>query len=301
MGDERNDAALDFDAAWDYNDPAGTRERFEALRIQLQGDDGSQRTNRLQLMTQIARTHGLEGDFDAAHALLDEVEGQLGSLSTIEGVRYLLERGRVFRSSGEIDKALPLFEQAFDIGVPISADYHAIDAAHMMAIVVDSTEARRAWSYKGIEIAEASDQQRVRHWLGSIYNNLGWDYHGDGQFDEALEVFQKALAARQQEGEAKSIAVARWCVARCLRSVGQVTQALAIQQQLQADHIKAGTSDGYVSEELAELHLALGHSAESARYFGEAHRLLSQDKWLVANEGERLERLLKLSESSPQP
>ena len=55
----------------------------------------------------------------------------------------------------------------------------------MVAITVDSTEARRAWSHKGIDIAERSPQPRARHWLGSIYNNLGWDHHGSDEFEQA--------------------------------------------------------------------------------------------------------------------
>ena len=59
---------------------------------------------------------------------------------------------------------------------------------------------------------------------------------------------------------------------------------------------KAGTGDGYVSEELGELYLAQGKTQEAAGHFAEAHRLLSQDAWLVDNEAERLARILKLSQ-----
>ena len=293
MAESSADMAMDFDAVWDYNDPAATRTRFEQFRNHATDSTASYR---LQLATQIARTYGLEGDFKSAHGTLDEVEGQLRGAASVERVRFLLERGRAHRSNGETDKALPLFEQAYDMGRLIRADYHAIDAAHMMAIAADSTQTRRAWSRKGIDIAEASTQTRARHWLGSIYNNLGWDHHGDGEFDAALELFQKALVARQQEAEAGPIAIAHWCVARCMRSVGRLTEALEIQQQLLADHEAAGTGDGYVSEELGELHLALGNTQDAARHFAEAYRKLSQDSWFAAHETERLQRLKDLSQ-----
>lgn len=287
-----SDVTADFDTLWDYGDPAGTRAKFEALRPQMEKADAS---HRLQWMTQIARTHGLEGDFDTAHALLDDVEADLPSTPGAESVRYLLERGRAFRSGGDASAAQPLFEEAFELGRQIDADYHAIDAAHMVAITVDSTAARRDWSRRGLEIAEASTQQRARHWLGSIYNNLGWDYHETGEFEPALDLFQKALVARQEEGKPEPITIARWCIARCLRSLGRLQEALTIQQELLAAHEAAGTADGYVSEELGELYLALEDAAQAATHFAQAHRLLSQDSWFVAHEAERLARIEQLS------
>ncbi|HCV26580.1 MAG: hypothetical protein CME13_22485 [Gemmatimonadetes bacterium] len=107
-------AVLDFDEVWDYGDPAGTRTRFGGF---LTGAADSTLSYRLQLQTQIARTHGLEGDSEAAHKLLDETEGELTDLASVAGVRYLLERGRAHRSSGEPGTALPSFEQAYDLGV----------------------------------------------------------------------------------------------------------------------------------------------------------------------------------------
>lgn len=282
----------DFDALWDYNDPAATRTKFEEVKQ----SDALSASHQLQLLTQIARTHGLEGDFDAAHALLDDVDEALVAGPSVERVRYLLERGRAFRSGGDVDKAQPLFEQAFAEGQQIGADYHTVDAAHMVAITVDSTPLRREWSHRGLTIAESSSQPRARHWLGSISNNLGWDYHEAGEFAPALELFEKALAFRLEEGEAGTIGIARWCVARCLRSLDRIEEALQIQTDLLASHQEAGTEDGYVSEELAELYLLQGDAEQAAQHFAEAYRLLSQDSWFAANEAERLARMQELSQ-----
>ncbi len=53
-----------------------------------------------------------------------------------------------------------------------------------------------------------------------------------------LDMFNKALAARLQEGDAEPISIARWCVARCPRSLGRLTEALDIQKGLLAAHTK---------------------------------------------------------------
>jgi hypothetical protein len=90
--------------------------------------------------------------------------------------------------------------------------------------------------------------------------------------------------------------IARWCVARALRSLGRVDEALEIQQALKASHDQTGTSDGYVEEELAECLVAKGRAGEAKPHFAAAYRLLSADPWLAEKEPQRLERLRDLSQ-----
>lgn len=281
----------DFDAWWDYDDPAGTQARFEQLRDSM--PISTPRDYRLQLKTQIARALGLQRKFAAADQVLVEVANALNAATPAAEVRYLLERGRVLRSSGHTDRALPLFERAFERARLVGTDYHAVDAAHMVALAVDSAQARRDWSLRGIAIASTSKQPRTRHWLGSIYNNLGWDYHDAGEFDAALEMFQQALTARQQEQDEAATNIAHWSVARCYRSLGRVEAALEIQQALLAKYERASTPDGYVHEELGELYLLMQDDRAAAQ-FAAAYGLLSADSWLQANEAARLQRLRQL-------
>ena len=52
--------------------------------------------------------------------------------------------------------------------------------------------------------------------------------------------------------------IARWCVARCLRSLDRTEEALAEQQALAAELEAIGETDAYVAEEIAECLSALG-------------------------------------------
>jgi electron transport complex protein RnfB len=54
----------------------------------------------LEIDTQIARALGLQRRFDAAHATLDAVSPGLAAVDPRVRVRYLLERGRAYNSSG---------------------------------------------------------------------------------------------------------------------------------------------------------------------------------------------------------
>ena len=283
---------LDFDSLWNYDDPAATEQQFRQLlsKAESSGDI----SYHLQLLTQIARTQGLQRQFDSAHQTLDQVtELWTDDLQTVH-VRCQLERGRVFNSSGKPDLARPFFMEAWELAQAIHEDSYAVDAAHMLAIV-SSSEEQMQWNLKALALAESSTQPRANKWLGSLYNNIGWTYHDAKQYDEALAIFEKALRFRVQQGEQSSIRIAKWCVARTLRSLGRIQEALDQQLALLKEHKTAGSSDGYVDEEIGECLLSLGRIDESHPYFAQAYDELSKDAWLVANETARLERLKNLS------
>ncbi len=125
---------LDFDSLWDYSHPDQTETKFLELLPQFPEENPA----RLELLTQIARAQGLQREFTDAHLMLDEVEKQLNIDSSRPRVRYLLERGRVFNSSGQPEKARPFFEQAMTMAQELNEDFYAVDAAHMLAIIADS-------------------------------------------------------------------------------------------------------------------------------------------------------------------
>jgi tetratricopeptide (TPR) repeat protein len=143
-------------------------------------------------------------------------------------------------------------------------------------------------------LAEASSSPRAKKWLGSLYNNMGWSYHDRGDYAKALETFKKGWDWRAARGQAKETLVAKWCVARTLRSLGRFDEALAMQRELLAEYEEAGGQDGFVYEELGECLLAKGLRAEARPWFAKAYATLSDDTWFATNEKERLARLAEL-------
>lgn len=282
---------LDFDKQWNYGDPAASEAAFRKHLPEAEKNAGS--SYHLQLLTQIARAQGLQRKFDDAHATLDSVEKCLDESQAVVKVRYLLERGRVFNSSGKPDQAKPLFLQAWETGQAAGEDFYAVDAAHMMGIVTAGDDAL-AWNLKALQRAEQSNSPRARNWLGSLYNNIGWTYHDQGRYDKALELFEKALTFRQEKKQENEIRIARWSVGRALRSLKRTDEALAIQRELLAEWNKIGQQDGYVYEELGECLLELDRTDEAKPWFAKAYGELSKDDWLKENEAERLARLKRL-------
>jgi len=282
---------VDFDSLWNFSDPAATETAFrELLPAALESGD---ETYHLSLLTQIARTQGLQRSFDDAHAILDDVEKALETAKPVARVRYLLERGRVFNSSKKPEKSHPLFLGAWELAKTIGKDGFAVDAAHMMAII-EKDEKALEWNETALAFAEASEDERARKWLGSLYNNIGWTYHDMSRFDDALTLFEKALYWQEEKGDLESIQIAKWCVGRGLRSLDRIEEALAIQLALLAEFEAAGAKDGYVFEELAECYLIIERHAEAKSYFALAHAELSQDPWLMDNEPDRIARLKEL-------
>ncbi|HRQ40542.1 MAG TPA: tetratricopeptide repeat protein [Chloroflexota bacterium] len=282
---------------WDYNDPAGTAVRFrELLPLAVQsGDTGYY----LELLTQIARAEGLQSHFAEAHATLDEVETKLTPQFPIVTMRYLLERGRVFNSAGEAATAVPLFQQAYDLGqqTGVVADFFTVDAAHMLGIAVASPEEQLQWNLIALEQARRSPDKRAQGWQGSLLNNIGWTYFDAGAYEKALPIFAEAVTWRQtnKPDDAMSIRIANWSVARVLRALGRLDEALVMQQALLAEIKASGAeSDGFVFEEIGECLLALGQGEAARPYFTQAYALLSQQTWLVNSEPARLERLARL-------
>ncbi len=277
--------AIDIDAFWEYSDPALSETRFRAALEPAQGDV------RLELLTQVARTYSLRRRFAEAHALLDDAEQQLTNAGPRPRVRYLLERGRTFNSSGEPEAARVLFVEAWDQAQAAGLEGLAVDAAHMVAITYVGTPAAVAWNARGLTIARVSQDPKARALIPAMLNNSAWDLHALGRFDEALPRFEEAQAAWEARGKPKQIQIARWSVARCLRSLGRCDEALAIQRTLEAEHAAAGTVDGYVFEEIAENLAALDRMAAARPYFGMAFEALSMDEWFVQNEAARLASL----------
>jgi tetratricopeptide (TPR) repeat protein len=283
----------DFNELWNYDDPADTERKFRELlpAAEKSGNPGY----RLELLTQIARTQGLQRKFKDAHDTLDKVEKALTSDLKRARVRYLLERGRVFNSSKQPDKARPFFLEAWELGKGAGEDNFAIDAAHMMGII-EPLRGSLEWNLKALRMAEETRDTRAARWKGSLYNNIGWTYHDQNEYSKALDLFQSALVFRLEQGNETTIRIAKWCVARCMRSLGKVEEALTMQRDLLEEHQSVGSKDGFVNEEIGECLLLQGKAGEAKIHFAKAYAILSKDTWLADSEPERIKRLKDLSE-----
>ena len=281
----------DFEPLWDFERPAESEARF---RDELSRHPAGSEAH-AQLMTQIARTHSLRREFGPAHRVLDAVEAGLPAASPKVRARYELERGRTFNSAGDKARAAPLFIAAFERSVAAGLDYYAIDAAHMMAIVTPA-EAQHAWNQQALDLTERTTDLRAKKWLVPLYNNIGWTFHDQKDYPAALEMFERALDAAVSQGRREPMRIAKWTIARCLRSLGRHQEALHRQIILRDDPTLDSAKDGYVFEEIGENLLALGRALEARSSCARAYALLRDDGYLATHEAARLARLRELGE-----
>lgn len=291
-----NDGAMNLRAileTWDFSDLDTSASRFDDARSDaLSRGDGNFAA---ELTTQLARVSGLQRDFDRANEQLDAIEHDLPDRSAVVHVRYLLERGRVLNTSGDAQASMPLFRDAWDRARRCGAHYLAVDAAHMLGIVAPVDE-RLAWNQTAIEYAESCGDEDARRWLGSLYNNTAWTLHDAGDAEGALELFERALAVREGEGAVERTLIARWSVARCLRTLGRDDEALAMQRHLVAARGTAGLDPGgFVHEEIGELLLLAGEDEAARDQFKIALPLLREITWLSESDPGRLDRIEALA------
>jgi tetratricopeptide (TPR) repeat protein len=286
----------ELDRLWDFDDPVSSERRFASLLPRALDEEGGARL--AELLTQLARAQGLQRRFDDAGRTLREAEHALRTVDTRGRIRLLLERGRVANSSGAGDRGRASFLEAWELARAAGEDPLSVDAAHMLGIV-EPGDAGWAWNERAMHLARSSADPRAGKWIASLANNMGWGRHDAGLYEEALALFRLALDERRRDGDPGRIRIAQWCVARCLRSLGRVDEALAEQRALAAELEAAGEVDGYVDEEIGECLLALGRGDDARPFFGRAYAGLSGDPGLPANEPERLERLRALAAGDP--
>lgn len=280
--------SVDILALWNFDDLPASEAAFRAALAGAGSDDA------LSLQTQIARTYSLRSRFDEAHALLDRIEPALAGAGPEPRVRYLLERGRTWRSSKQVEKARPLFAEAVERAVAAKLEFLAVDAMHMVAIVAPPAE-QLAWNQRALAAAQAAADPAARDWDASLASNIGMTLHGQGRYEDALASFRTALAARERIGKPGGIRVAHWMIAWTLRSLKRHDEALVILQRLERETAASGRPDAWVFEELGENLLALGRTDESRPWFAKAHAQHLLDGSLNRPDARHLERLLALS------
>ena len=270
--------AIDVAPLWDHARPALSEERFRAAMNAATGDDA------LILQTQVARTYVFRKDFARARELLGEVAAKVDAAGPEAQARYWLELGRTYASHQHPPEtqtadakrlARDAFSRALQIARQARLDAMAIDALHMFPFVDTAPADQLRWTQQALALVEASDQASAKRWEPSIRSNIGEALRDLGRHGEALEQFKRALALYEQETDERSIGDAHWQVARTLRALNRIDDALAIQLRVERENDAAGAPKAYVFEELELLYQAKG-DGERARHYAGRTRSLSK-------------------------
>lgn len=262
----------DFDRAWDFTNPVRTEAYFRSL---LPGAEAAGDADyHAQLLTQIARAQGIQGDREGRRRTLEEVRSMLRPETKVARIRYHLEFGRLLSRERDQDGARAHYLKAWALGTAEGADEfadeYAIDAAHMLGLT-EKPKAALAWNLKALELARSTPDPRARNWTGPLYNNLGWLHYRNSLYPKALEWFDRAniwFTERRMTRDAWGV---RWSRGITLRKLKRFEDALAVQKQLEKEWNETDEIDARVLEEIGACLLALGRREESQPYYARAY------------------------------
>lgn len=150
-----------------------------------------------ELVTQVARSLGLQERFGEAKRLLDTISSDIPEVRT----RVALERGRLRNSSGNPEGAVSLFREAAAIADSAGLTFLHIDALHMLAIV----DPQGDWHRQALATLEDVTDERTLRWLVSLHNNSGWTHFDAGRFDDALASFEASREAAVRWGTPQQV------------------------------------------------------------------------------------------------
>lgn len=278
---------------WDFDDLEATEAR---LRAQLAEESAP--AGRAEVLTQLARVKGLRGEFAEGERLVEEADPLAGQ-SELARARVDLERGRLRRSAGNAAAAFPLFVSAFALASEAGELFVAADAAHMAALAAPDDQGFFEWTDRGIGLVEDAADPTDRYWLGPLLNNLGWRRFEAGEHKLALEPFERALKERERDPEDISgIELALYALAKTLRTLGRPAEAAPLLERALASADADGRTDGWLEEELAETHAALGRAPDARTHAQRALALLPDVDPSLESDVSRLTRLRELAGES---
>jgi tetratricopeptide (TPR) repeat protein len=233
---------------WDFDDPAGSGERF------LEAAERAEEPDRTSWLSQYARALGLQERYEEATRLLDELSADAAEAPEApEAAAYLaLERGRVLRSSGQAEESRAHFARAAATAEAAGLEALHVDVLHMVALAAPQEE-QLALNEQALAVARAATDPRARDWDASLLHNIGMTHADADDYPAALAAFEEALTARERMGDPATIRVARWMIGWTYRQLGRRDEALEIQRALKAELDSIGESDEYVDQELALL------------------------------------------------
>lgn len=200
-----------LDHLWNFRDPAASEATFRAAMSEKAYDADE----RAELATQLGWAISLQGRFEEADALLDNIDDDEPTV----GVRILLERGRVLNAGGRGAMAVPFLEQAAELADHLGEEFLAVDALHMLSIA-DAANAE-VWMRSALEYASTAHDERTKRWMIALHASLGELLQGKKRLTEAMVEYQLAEQWAERLGTERQRAMARDAITECGKALAE--------------------------------------------------------------------------------
>lgn len=239
------------------------KEVFELARKEFN------RSVEVEALSQLARTKLRVGELEEGQKYLDMAQERATESDPLAWSRFLGVKGRFQWKSDKLDLARNTFSAMFDFCNSNGLWGRTVDAANMMAIVSESPEEQIQWCQKGIEAAEAADEESL---LAALWNNLGSTYYDVKQYDSALACYEKSREYHWRFSGEYAKLFADYHIGMTLRLLGRVDEALTWLRPVLAwaERLDAPGAIGQACEDMGEIEVVKGNKSEGLKYLKRA-------------------------------
>ncbi|KAA3632175.1 MAG: tetratricopeptide repeat protein [Calditrichaeota bacterium] len=227
------------------------------------------RSIEVEALSQMARMQLKLKDAQKGLELLKDAEDRATESDPLGWSRYLSVKGRFEWLSDSLEPARETFNSMFEFCQTNQLWTRSVDAANMMAIVSEHTEEQIEWSKRGIEAAEATDNERL---LGPLWNNLAGTYYDNKDFENALECYKKSREYHWRFSGENAKLFADYHIGMTYRLLKQFDEAKAWLRPVLAWAERMGNDSaiGQASEDLGEIEQFEGNKETALSYFKHA-------------------------------
>jgi len=234
----------------------------------------------VEALAQVARMHLILNEKEEGRKWLELAKGKATDSDPMGWSRYLGVKGRFEWQDNDLKTARETFDKMYTYCHVNGMWGRAVDAAHMIAIVAETPEERVEWGRRGIEAAEAGEEER---WLGPLWNNMACTYYDMKQYDSALECYLKAREYHWRVSDEVAKLFADYHVGMTYRKLGQYDKAGQWLRPVLAwaERIENHSAIGQSCEDLGEIEIAQGRESAGLKLLKRArteYKLAGFDK-----------------------
>ena len=257
----------------------------------------------IEWLSQLGRSLLLQDKIDDAKKILADAFAKAEALPPSKEkdrclVRLSLENGRLFWITRSISQAQGQFKKAWELAETNSLGFFLVDAAVMMTLISPAKQ-KFDWLDKAFMFLGADNDPATAAltslWRPHLHILKAWQLFDARRFQEAYEDFEKASRLQLNGPERVDKNILKWSLARSLRSLHRLPEALEILYSLKNEFEKNQTPQGEVFLEIGECLQLQQQVAEAKTYFELAYAELSKNPWYIDNQEAELSRIRFLS------
>lgn len=218
--------------------------------------------------------------------------------------------GAAYFNIAQYDKALELAERASAIYAKIGSSENKGEGSKEVQLLykalgenAQSLESRSPGLAVRQQVGNAFNAESFyRVGEGVNLNNIGEIYYSQGKYDQALKLYQKALAIYKESSDKVGQGITLSNMGRVYDAQGQLAQALQFNQQALAIYKEVGdrTGEGVVLSNIGHVYAQQNQVNEAQKFYQQA-LAIHQEVGDKASEGTTLQELGSLLEKQQQP